>query len=605
MRVGEHILRRLAREGVTHVFGVYGSAVGDLVDAFHRVPEIKFVTTAHEQGAGFMAEGYAKATGRIGVALSTSGPGATNLLTPIANCYHDSVPCLFLTGQVATPFQRKPYSGLRAVGFQEVDIVAMARPVTLFAEMVASGERLVEALDVALDTMRRGRPGPALLDIPLDVAKRDVDDQATPSLPWRELGFRAVSEPVAATLTALRAAARPLVIVGGGCRGLGRELEIFARKWNVPLVPTWNALDLVPADQPFFGGTLGTYGGGIGRNFAVQQADFVLLLGCRVSGRLTGGAVSTFLRGAKTKIHVDLDLAVLHESPIAATTQRFRCDVGTFLRALNGRVTEDIARYVSWMEQVREWRDRYDGVREMANRTAEAINPYTFVRALSDNAPANAIITAECGGDVVTMHQAWRTKTGQRFFSNHGFSPMGGGLSYGIGAAFGTPDRPVICVVGDGGLSMSAMELLTLSTYREALRTLRVFVLNNRCLGITKQWQATNYPKSPPIACGPERETGYEAPDFVKIAQAYGIEAHRIGGGATSTALSCALRDALVLPGPLLVDVDCRGWATYEPRISGFDQPIEESWPSLPEDEFLAAMKYLAPIPGWRERRSG
>ena len=413
---------------------------------------------------------------------------------------------------------------------------------------------------------------------------------------------------VADYLAALQTAERPLILVGGGARKVIGGLHSFAEMAQIPMVPTWNALDLVPRDLPMFGGTIGTYGCGVGRNFAVQQADVVLSVGCRMSGRLSGGREKDFLRGAKRIFAVDIDRGVLDNlAPVRHSPGRVStlcADASAFVAQLTARDFTwrdryDIPARPQWLTEVFTWRDRYDAGANAQKPVAEGLNPYAFVRALSDAAPSNAIITSECGGNAVIMHQAFRVKTGQRFFSSHGNSPMGGGLSYGIGAALAAPDRPVICVVGDAGLAASAHELLSLHVHGRKLKNLRVFVLNNHCMGITRAYQATNL-EGRFVACGPDRESGYETPDFGELCDAYQVRAGWIANPATMLEAVASWFDA---DGPVVVDVDCGDWQDYSPRIAGFDRPIEEATPSLPPEEFLAQMKYIEPLPGWRERR--
>lgn len=600
MKLADYVMQRLADAGIRRVYGVYGSANAELFDAFHRVKDLTPITTIHEQSAGFAAEADAKVTGGLGCALATSGPGALNLVSAIANCYYDSVPVIFLTGNSPKAFQRR--EGERQRGFQECPIADVVEPITKRATTLRSAEWVRYNVEKAIWTAQEGRPGPVLLDIPADLQKIDIDPRTQQGFtpPSGTDDTKALDRFAASIHLALQHAERPLLLVGGGARRAAWFVREFSKAYGIPAIPTWNALDIIPDDFELFGGTVGTYGCGRGRNFAIQQADLVICLGTRISGRITGGLEGDFLRAAKWIFHADIDPSVVDGTPFVERegATALAADVEDVMEALGTRPREvPPGRFDAWVQQVKHWRDTYDAVRESEH--SPVLNPYAFVAALSEAAPSSAIITSECGGNAVIMHQGFRTKTGQRFFSSHGNSPMGGGLSYGIGAALAAPDRPVICTVGDGGLSASMQELLSLKIHREKLRNLHIFILNNHHFGITAAYQRTNLKDSPPIACGPDESTGYAAPNFVEIARAYGVDADKLRASPSAE----ALRGLIYTAGPKVWNVDCGLWSNYEPRVSGWGRPIEEATPSLPEEEFQKNMQHVEPLADWQKRR--
>ena len=613
MTIADWIVKRLVDAGVTDVFALYGAGNAHLMDALYRSRDtINTICTAGEQGAGFAAEGYSKAkNGALGVCVVTSGPGALNAATGVANCFYDSVPVLFLCGQVATKVLRAPYSGLRQKGFQESPTADIFKPIAKRSIEVTDYRLVKETLDDAIEIALQGRPGPVVLSLPIDVLASQVPETWPSSLRDALGGPRDGVESsglnttlVHECLTKLCQAKRPVIIAGGGALSCADKVREFADRFNAPVFTTWNALEIAPYDWPLTGGTLGTYGGGRGRNFAVQQADFALVLGSRLSGRLFGGRPETFLRGAHGNIwHVDVDAAVLNECEQDLSALKrvlMNAYVDRWLNALRGFYVRPVTNYgerQQWLSDVRRWRDAYDPVKRWEGvETATGVNPYLFIRELSKLASSNAIVVSECGGQAVIMHQAFETKLGQRVFSSHGGSAMGQGLGLGIGAAIACPDRPVYCVVGDGGLTLSIADLNTLRIQHARLRNLYVIVIDNRCYGITAAWLRLHL-AGRVSACGPDPESGYEAPNFLAVARAFGVDAVQINE-------TTALATELALSGPRVLDVRCDGWQTYEPAIRGWDTPIEEMVPSLPEEEFLAQMKYVAPVGGWRERRS-
>lgn len=333
MNLADYILKRLSDEGIDTAFLVYGGAMSELADAFTRQSKIKYICAQHEQGAVFMAEGYAKASCKPGLVIVTSGPGAGNIVTGIQNCYYDSVPLIALTGQVATNLIRPEGSKLRQLGFQESPSVEILTPITKFARTPRGWLNAMSDLEEAIWQATNGRPGPVVLDLPTDLQRATIDEAA----------FRGSKHPVAypdcqgaamAYLSDLSHAQRPGILVGGGAYRCRQQIEQFAAVRNIPVFRTWNALDVIPDNSPVYAGTIGTYGGP-GRNFGIQNTGLLLILGCRVSGRITGGKPETFARGAK-KYLVDVDKALLDPGNQECKMQlNVWADAGQFMEALS------------------------------------------------------------------------------------------------------------------------------------------------------------------------------------------------------------------------------------------------------------------------------
>ncbi len=332
MLVAQYIIQRLADAGISRAFLVYGGAIADLVDALPG--RMEYTVAQHEQGACFMAEGHAKVTGKPGLVIATSGPGGQNILTGLANCYYDSVPLIALTGQVSTQFMRPEGSSLRQLGFQECPIVEMARPVTKFAMTAKTPQDVAFALERAIFFAEGHRKGPTLLDVPVDVQRGSFDPNWDEE--WRTVPHHMQPDmEAAAFLRDLAQAQRPAILVGGGAYAARQQIMAFAVARCLPVFRTWNALDVAPDNHPCFAGTVGTYGGA-GRNFGVQNADLLLVMGCRLSGRITGGVPESFARGAKLYV-VDVDPALLDPAnqPRKADVNVL-CDAGKFVETLWG-----------------------------------------------------------------------------------------------------------------------------------------------------------------------------------------------------------------------------------------------------------------------------
>lgn len=582
MKVSDYVLKRLAAEGIDTAFEVYGGAMSELMDAFTRQDAMRYIAAQHEQGAVFMAEGWAKAKGKPGLVIVTSGPGGGNIVTGLQNAYYDSVPLIAITGQVQSQFMRPAGSPLRQLGFQETPIVDIVKPITKYAVTVQGPMHLAYSLETAILGATKGRAGPVLIDIPSDVQKAEMPQQFV-ATNWHEASAWPAKE-AGHFMGDLAEAARPGILVGGGAYGAREAIAEFAIKHSIPVFRTWNGLDVMPDDCYAYGGTVGTYGGP-GRNFGLQNCDLLLVLGCRISGRITGGRPESFARGAKKYI-VDVDPGLLEPKwQQVKGDVNVLSDAGAFVRAcISGRYAEWTLQFKSWLDMVKLWLAKYDPVRpEML--TGE-FHHYGFMRKLSEMIPDNAIIVSDTGGNVIMMGHCFKTKRGQRVFTSNGNTPMGFALCGALGAWFAEPHRPVICIIGDGGMSMNIQELQTLVHYGAKVN---VFIINNHILGNTKGYQRVN--GKPEIACGPD---GYSCPDFCKVAEAYGVTAFRIQGWEGVDLVKNLLAEDMAA----VFDVVHHDFCTYEPRISRFDLPIEDMAPFLPREEFRSNM-LIEPSEGW------
>ena len=593
MKVADYIVNRLAEYGVKEVFQVYGAATGHLVDAFTRVDGIDYVAPMHEQGCGFAAEGYAKVSGNFGVAMATSGPGGQNLITSAGNCFYDSVPCLFITGQIKQEFMR-PTKEIRQIGFQESDQVGCFQPVTKHSIMIEKPEDIKYELEKAIHIMKSGRPGPVHLDIPIDIAKAEIDPDKLigydTNINTNNYSSSIVQEQINQFLTDLKKAKRPVLMIGGGVRLSGAEKEILelGRLLKIPIYPTWNALDIICSDYEYYGGRIGTFGGE-GRNFGIQNSDLLLAIGSRISGRITGGNIHSFAREAK-KYMVDIDKPALQKKlQQVPFDECIHCDAKLFIKLLISTI-EKVPDFSKWTNQCMEWKLKYPTITSDMFKPTKYVHPYAFLNILSDEMKKNDILVTDCGGNVVATNHSFNTKTGQRYFTNNRNSPMGFSFAGAIGAWFASDKEKqnVVCVIGDGGMNMNIQELQTLINYNVGIK---VIILNNHIYGITKAFQKVNF-EGRMEACGP---IGYNPPDFLKVAKAYGVDTMSINSGMDYDKVRKQIKSFLDHKGPIVIDVDCKEYHTYEPKIIGWSTPIEDMYPYLDRKEFLNNM-YIKPL---------
>ena len=562
MKVSDYVLSYLEKVGVKNVFVVTGAAIAPMIDAFCRNDRVKYVCMVHEQAGAFASETLTKVDKSLGVNMVTSGPGGINLLTGVANCWYDSIPNLFITGQINSGFLKSDDT-LRQIGFQENDIVAMSKPITKFTTIVKNANDIKWALDKAVYEATNNRPGPVLIDIPINIQKQEIEPSAlkgySPNLtPIKDN----CDEIMDLYLDSLNKSNRPVLLIGGGVRLAEAITEVreLGKILKIPCLPTWNALDVFDSEYEYYSGRIGTYGGP-GRNFAIQNSDLLLTIGCRLSGRITGGVVKSFAREA-TKFIVDVDKANLTpELQEVKGDFNINCDAKIFIKAMIEKSLKiNIKPFDSWLSTTKYWCEKYDPVLPKYLKETRIVNPYVFVDELSKQLDSDAIIVADCGGNVVVTNQALKTKFGQRLCSSNGNSPMGYSFAGAIGACYAAGSRQVICLIGDGGYTMNIQELQTLKNYNLPVKT---FIMNNQVYGIIKAFQDTNL-EGRYLASGPD---GYIPPDFIKITKAYGIETEII---QNHQELTNKINRVLKFQGPIVCDIKMENYYSYEPRIFGW-----------------------------------
>lgn len=541
------IARTLVEIGVDTVFCYPGGANLEMLDALSRVA-ITLVRTEHEQGSVFGAQGYARATGKLGVCLATSGPGATNLVTGIADAASDSVPVLAITGNVATHWLGKN-------AFQEVDIVAITRPVTKLARQVREPRDIPAAVREAAACALAGRPGPVLLDFPKDIQQarpdQPTDKRFTAPVP------AGMSDETAQRIAALLAKSeRPVIYAGGGviASGTGARLVALAEALDCPVALTMMGLGAMPDDHPLLLGPLGMHGA-YAANVAVNEADFVLALGVRFDDRVIGDP-SSFARHAKI-VHVDVDAAEIGKNkPVTLGVHADLRDAFAGLLAhAKRRNVPDWHAYLRERREAHPLRVAQTGALGTAG-DANGLTGVDVITALAALLPPEAVVTTGVGQHQMWAMQHLRLRQPRTFLSSAGFGTMGFGLPAAIGAKVALPDVPVIDIDGDGSLNMSVNELSTCRRYGLGVK---VLVINNQWLGMVRQWQDMIYARNrvasslvdPNVPDG--ADDGRPYPDFVTIAAGYGVAGARV---TRAEALPAALARMLEDPNePYLLDV--------------------------------------------------
>jgi acetolactate synthase-1/2/3 large subunit len=551
----------LAAQHVDSVYEVIGGMIANLIDSLHRDGQVRIVSCHHEQGAGFAAEGHARMTGVPGVAMGTSGPGALNLLTALGSCHFDSTPAVFITGQVNRA-ERKHNRPIRQLGFQETDIVAMAGPIAKAAWRIETAEELPGRFEDAFALARGGRPGPVLVDIPLDLQRADVDSPI-PTGPAQLAEEPAIDEALLTRVVEnLERAERPLILAGGGLRAAQAipGLRHLIRRLGVPVVHSLMGVDALPHADPLRIGLIGTYGNRWA-NIALARCDALLVLGSRLDIRQTGADTDAFVAG-RVIHHVDCDPGEVNNR--LRGCHALIAPLAGAIEALSETVGERAgSRHESWRAEIAQLAQRWPDTAELAG--IDGINPNLLMHQLSGESGVVAYV-ADVGQHQMWAAQSLRLYGHQRFLTSGGMGAMGSGLPIAIGAAI-AGGGPVVLVAGDGGFQLNIQELQTVA--RNAL-PVKMAILNNNCHGMVRQFQESYFE-------GRYQSTlwGYSAPAFAAVASAYGIPARRVSEPA---ALDAALADMWATEGPYLLDIAIDLHANAYPKIA-FGYPISEMEP--------------------------
>lgn len=592
IKVTDYIVKRLVKYGVRHVFMITGGGAMHLNDSFGSCAELTYICNHHEQASAIGAEGYTRVSGNIGVTVVTSGPGGTNTLTGVIGQWLDSVPALYISGQVKreTTIDSCRELGLRQLGDQEINIVDIVRSVTKFSAVVSRPEDVRCLLEEALHTATCGRPGPVWLDVPLDVQGAMVDEaRLLPYLPKESATSPLTGEKLAAdvakVVVALREKKRPVFLAGHGIRLAGAQ-ELFldvAGRLGIPVLSSFQGMDLINTDHPLYVGRIGTIGNRSG-NFALQNADLLICVGSRNNIRQTSYGWQTFAKLAY-RVIVDIDPAEL-KKPTVCPDLPITADAGEFLAELKRQLAEAaLPAQDEWLAWCAERKRRYPPVLLWQREELGLVNPYHFVETLTDRLDRNSIVVAGNGTACVVLFQAARVKVGQRMFWNSGCASMGYDLPAAIGAAIAGEGREVICLAGDGSLQMNVQELQTM--YHHQL-PIKLFVLNNNGYISIRQTQDAFFEGR---YAGCNSQSGVSFPDTVKLAIAYGLPAVVIESNA---GLAAAINEVLAMPGPVVCEVRLTPDYKFEPKLSSeklpdgriVSKPLEDMFPFLDREEF-------------------
>ena len=530
-------IEALRCEGVKHIFGYPGGAVLDIFDAIMDAPDIQFILSRHEQGAVHAADGYARASGKVGVALVTSGPGATNTVTGIATACMDSIPIVVFSGQVSTNL-------IGNDAFQEADTVGITRPCTKHNYLVKDCADLPKVIKEAFYIAATGRPGPVLVDIPKDVMKGlltfKYPDKV--SLEGYCPNYRGHPGQIKRIIGTILKSRRPVIYAGGGVviSNASEELIALARQLRIPVTTTLMGLGAFPADDPLWLGMLGMHGT-YAANMAVTESDCLIAIGARFDDRVTG-KVDEFAPKAKI-IHIDIDPTSISKNvrvdlPVVGDCKFVLTDMLDGIKEKMRDVHEMTSGTGAWLDQINRWKREHP----LRYEQGTTLKPQFVIEKINELAPDDTIISTEVGQNQMWTAQFFKFNQPRHFLTSGGLGTMGYGFPAAIGAQAAFPDRTVIDIAGDGSIQMNIQELATAVQYQ---LNVKVMILNNGFLGMVRQWQSLFYR-------GRYSHTSMAvSPDFVKLAEAYGAYGIRVD---KPSEVEDAIRKALSIKGPVFVD---------------------------------------------------
>jgi acetolactate synthase-1/2/3 large subunit len=563
VKVSDYIADFIYAQGVTHVFEVVGGMITHMIDSIYRKGNIRIVSLHHEQAAAFAAEGFARITGIPGMAMATSGPGAINLLIGIGSCYFDSTPAVFITGQVNRD-EIKGDRPIRQLGFQETDIVAMAKPITKAAWCVTSTESVPIMLANAFQIALSGRPGPVLLDIPMDIQRDDINIEKTEKVKTND-SERVIHIELEAMMKDLRDSHCPLILAGGGLHS-AQAIELFRQfveQSGIPVISSLMAVDVLPYLHHQRIGVIGTYGNRWA-NLAIDKADFILVLGSRLDIRQTGSQTEAF-KGNRVIYHVDCDPGEINNrvkgcKPVISQLQNF------LTQAIHASADQKYPSWAAWISEIEILRKTWPDTSELDGITG--INPNIFMHQLSRYSAPATVYAIDVGQHQMWAAQSLELSARQRFMTSGGMGAMGSSLPLAVGTAFARPSEPIVVIAGDGGFQLNIQELQTVAHYQLPIK---MIIINNKSYGMVRQFQQSYFE-----GCYQSTVWGYSAPDFAAVAQAYGIPSYTIH---KSTEVELALRKLWKDPqNPFLLQVYIDITANAYPKIA-FGLPLTKMEP--------------------------
>ena len=575
MKLSDYIAEFLSKI-TDSVFVGQGGNIIHVLDSLGKRKDIKVIPSQNEQGASIAADAYSRLTNKIGVTAATSGPGMLNLMQGMACSFFDSIPTFHFSGAVVTGQLRKNKK-IRQIGFQEMEVVDLVKPITKYAVLLKDKDKIRYELEKMFYLAHEGRPGPVLMDLPDDLQRAEIDPKKLisfnpPKFKSKKINFDKK------LISLISNAKRPLIILGHGINlsNTKKDVEKFIKNTGIPFAPSWGTIDLFPYKNKLNAGTFGVAATRYG-NFAVQNCDLLISLGCRLNTQITGSNIKSFAPNAK-KIVVDIDENEFKKNNGLKIDLKINLDLKIFLKRAISLIKKK-KNYGPWIKKFKEWKKKYPVIKSEYFSQANNNNAYVFMKKLSDKTGKNDILIPDASANLIWAMQSFQTK-GQRVFTALNHSPMGYSMPATIGAHLADKTKNIICTIGDGSMQMNIQELATVAHFKFPVK---IFVINNNGYGLIKQTQDTWLDSR---RVGVDESSGLAMPDLQKIAKAYKIETIEINNhNELDEKVDYVLRSKK----PILCDVKISENQKVIPKLE-FGRAIHDLSPRLSEEELQSNM---------------
>ena len=562
-----------------HVFSGQGGFVIHIMDSLSKKKKLTIVPSQNEQGASLAADAYYRVSGKLGVVVVTSGPGAINSLQGLACSYYDSIPSLYITGAPVTKALKKNQN-LRQLGFQEMEIKEMVSSFTKYAVRITDVKKISYEIDKCIYLSQTGRPGPCLIDLPDDIQRMDIKLSEQKKFHSFKSKTFINKKYITKTSEMIKKSKKPIFIIGHGVK-ISKNIPGIKRlikNTGIPYAPTWAMAEYFDLNDKKNIGSFGVYATRYG-NFSIQSSDLLVILGSRMSGPLIGGNPKLFAPNAK-KIQVDIDGAELKEENGINIDLKINCDVKNFIDLLNKKKIR-WKHNRNWFNKIENLKNKYPIIQESYYRQRNKVNPYVFFNKLSEIASSNEIIIPDASANLVWAYQAFVPKKNQKIFTALNHSPMGYSVAAAIGASMASKNSQAIAIIGDGSMQMNIQELENIKAHNLPIK---IFVINNNGYGMIKQtintWMKGKY-----VGC--DLKSGLSLPDFKKVSNAYGIQSTEINN---HNDLHEKIEYVLKFKGPIVCDVQLEHDQQIIPKVKS-GSPIHDMLPSLDEEEIISNLK--------------
>ena len=562
-----------------YVFSGQGGSVVHILDSLHRREGIKVIPSQNEQGASLAADAYSRTSGKLGIVVTTSGPGTINALQGLACSYYDSIPALYISGAPVTGLLKKNKK-LRQLGFQEMEIREIVSSFTKYSTRITNVKKIFYEIEKCVFLAKEGRPGPCIIDLPDDIQRMETsaDEQEIFKPEVKKLTID--STKVEKVIKMVKESKRPIFIIGNGIKISESEKNVkeLLRTTKVPYAATWATYDMFKTDDPQNVGGFGVYATRHG-NFAIQNSDLLVILGSRMNSSLLGSNAKLFAPKAK-KILIDIDPAELNEENGLKIDLKINCDIKEFLNVLNNKGIKWQLNQ-SWLDKIKKLKKKYPIIQEEYFNQKRLVNPYVFFDTLSNYTSENDIIIPDASANLVWAYQAYKISKKQQIFTALNHSPMGYSVAAALGAYLGSPKNNIIAIIGDGSMQMNIQELENIKSLKLPIK---IFLINNSGYGMVKQtcdiWLDSRY-----VGC--DENSGLSLPDFQKVSKSYGIECIEINN---HNDLKEKIKQALNHKGPLLCDVKLDPNQRIVPKVKA-GSSLHNMLPALDDEEVKSNMR--------------